>query len=297
MLTSWSEVSTPAELSMKSVLSSTPCCARLDAALLGEAEIAALAHDLAAQFVAVDAQRIVGAVADIGVGFRGGLDVGADAAVPQQVDRRLQDGAASVRSASAASTSPAMPSTRAHFLATSGSTSACARTRRRLRRSATCRNPPSSNAAARTCARARRTISAVSGFGSRKMWRWSNAASSRMCRDSNMPLPNTSPDMSPMPTQVKSCVWHVAADRAEVALHRLPRALGGDAHGLVVVADRTAGRERVAQPVAVFDRRCRWRCRRTWRCPCRRRRPDTDRRRRGAPRRAAARPCLRRCCR
>ncbi len=27
MLTSWSEVSTPAELSMKSVLSSTPCCA------------------------------------------------------------------------------------------------------------------------------------------------------------------------------------------------------------------------------------------------------------------------------
>lgn len=37
----------------------------------------------------------------------------------------------------------------------------------------------------------------------------------------------------------------------EVPLDRLPRALGGDAHLLVVVADRPAGRERVTQPVAV----------------------------------------------
>ncbi len=37
----------------------------------------------------------------------------------------------------------------------------------------------------------------------------------------------------------------------EVSLDGLPRALGGDAHGLVVVADRAAGRERVAQPEAV----------------------------------------------
>ena len=36
---------------------------------------------------------------------------------------------------------------------------------------------------------------------------WSNAATSRMCSDSSMPLPNTSPDMSPMPTTVKSSVW------------------------------------------------------------------------------------------
>ena len=39
------------------------------------------------------------------------------------------------------------------------------------------------------------------------MWRWSNAATSRMCRDSSMPLPNTSPDMSPTPATVKSCDW------------------------------------------------------------------------------------------
>ena len=40
-----------------------------------------------------------------------------------------------------------------------------------------------------------------------KTWRWSNAASKRVCRDRSMPLPNTSPDMSPMPTQVKSSAW------------------------------------------------------------------------------------------
>ena len=41
---------------------------------------------------AVDADRVVGAVADLGVGLVAGLDVGADAAVPQQVHGHLQDG-------------------------------------------------------------------------------------------------------------------------------------------------------------------------------------------------------------
>ena len=40
-----------------------------------------------------------------------------------------------------------------------------------------------------------------------KMCRWSNAATSLMCLLSSMPLPKTSPLMSPMPTQVKSVVW------------------------------------------------------------------------------------------
>ena len=37
-----------------------------------------------------------------------------------------------------------------------------------------------------------------------KISRWLNAATSRITRDSSMPLPNTSPDMSPMPTTVNS---------------------------------------------------------------------------------------------
>ncbi len=63
----------------------------LDAAALGETEVAALAHQLAAQLAAVDADRVVGAVADIGMGFGRGLHVGADAAVPEQIDRCLEN--------------------------------------------------------------------------------------------------------------------------------------------------------------------------------------------------------------
>ena len=47
----------------------------------------------------------------------------------------------------------------------------------------------------------------TSGFGSRKMWRWSNAATSFSWRDSSTPLPNTSPDMSPTPTIVTGVVF------------------------------------------------------------------------------------------
>ena len=46
----------------------------------------------------------------------------------------------------------------------------------------------------------------------------------------------------------------VDAELAEVALDRLPRAAGGDAHALVVVAGRAAGREGVVEPEAVVGR-------------------------------------------
>ena len=60
----------------------------LDTAALGEPEIAALADHPAAQLAAVDADAVVRSIADLSVALRLGLDVGADAAVPQQVDRR-----------------------------------------------------------------------------------------------------------------------------------------------------------------------------------------------------------------
>ena len=74
MLTSWSEVSTPAELSMKSVLIRPPSppaprSGVLDPAELGEAEVAALADAPGAQLAAVDADRVVGLVAGVGVGL------------------------------------------------------------------------------------------------------------------------------------------------------------------------------------------------------------------------------------
>ena len=91
MLTSWSEQLTPATLSIASVLILPPPSAYSIRAALGEAEVAALADDLAAQLVAVDADRVVGLVAGVGVRLGGGLHVRADAAVPEQVDGRPQD--------------------------------------------------------------------------------------------------------------------------------------------------------------------------------------------------------------
>ena len=62
-----------------------------DAAFLRETEVAPLADHLAAQLLAVDAQRIVRTVTDVGIALALGFDVGADTAVPEQVDRRFQD--------------------------------------------------------------------------------------------------------------------------------------------------------------------------------------------------------------
>ena len=66
-----------------------------------------------------------------------------------------------------------------------------------------------------------------------------------------MPLPNTSPDMSPMPTTVSGSLSASRPSAAGVAAGALPRATGGDAHGLVVVARAASRRERVAQPEPV----------------------------------------------
>ena len=87
-----------------------------------------------------------------------------------------------------------------------------------------------------------------------KMWRWSNAATSLIAFDSSMPLPNTSPDMSPQPATRDRVGLNVDAHFQEVALDRDPGALGGDAHRLVVVAVRAAAGEGVAEPEVALER-------------------------------------------
>ena len=84
-----------------------------------------------------------------------------------------------------------------------------------------------------------------------KMSRWSKAATSLIVRSRSMPLPNTSPDMSPTPTTVNGVLPMSTSDLAEMALDRFPGAARGDAHLLVVVAGRAAGGEGVAEPEAV----------------------------------------------
>ena len=90
MLTSMSEELTPAELSTASVLMRPPASANSMRALLRDAEIGALADDLRLELGRIDAHRVIGAVAGIGVGFVRRLHIGADAAEPQEIGLALE---------------------------------------------------------------------------------------------------------------------------------------------------------------------------------------------------------------
>ena len=65
----------------------------LDAAALREAEIAALGDDAAAELAAVDAHGVVAGIPRVEIRLDGRLHVGADAAVPEQIDARPKNGA------------------------------------------------------------------------------------------------------------------------------------------------------------------------------------------------------------
>ena len=61
-----------------------------DTAQLRHTQVTALTYYAAAQITAINAQGIVGLVAYIGVRLTATFDVGADAAIPDQVDRRFE---------------------------------------------------------------------------------------------------------------------------------------------------------------------------------------------------------------
>src|SRR6185437_7214554 len=63
----------------------------LDPRLLGKAQVPALADDLGPKLSRVYPNRVAGPVTSVGLHLPARLDVGADAAVPQQIDRSLQD--------------------------------------------------------------------------------------------------------------------------------------------------------------------------------------------------------------
>ncbi len=63
----------------------------LDAAALGEAEVAALDHDFHAQLFSGDPARVVAVVADVSIGLIAPANVSADAAVVKHLDRGAQD--------------------------------------------------------------------------------------------------------------------------------------------------------------------------------------------------------------
>jgi hypothetical protein len=73
------------------LVDAAPAARVLDPAALGDEEVGALAEHPGAELVRVDADLLVGPVADVVVPLGGGLDVGADAAGVEQVDGGGQD--------------------------------------------------------------------------------------------------------------------------------------------------------------------------------------------------------------
>ena len=91
MFTSWSEQSTPAELSMASVLIRPPASAYSTRPRWVNPRLPPSATTVQRSSLAVDADRVVGAVTDVVVRLGARLHERADAAVPEEVDGRAQD--------------------------------------------------------------------------------------------------------------------------------------------------------------------------------------------------------------
>jgi hypothetical protein len=221
----------------------------LDAAALGQPEVAALADDLDAQFGGVDPDGVVGPVADVVVGLGARLDVGADAAVPEQVGGGPQDRRDQLRRAE-----------RDHVVGQPERGPHRRPDRHRLGR-----------ARPHPAALADRVPVVVVPAGAGQLEQppalGEAAGRVRVGIDEHVPVvergqqPDVLGQQHPVAEHVTGHVADadhgellglgVHAELAEVPLDALPRALRGDPHGLVVVADRAARGERVAQPEAV----------------------------------------------
>ena len=250
MLTSWSEVATPAELSIASVLMRPPLSAYSIRPRCVKPRLPPSPTTLQRRSRSVHPHRIVGAIADLGVRFRGGFHIGADAAVVEQIDRRLEDRADQLVRRELIGFDPQ------HALASRGD-------RNRFRR-------------ARPHAAAfRDQLGVVIGPRRTRKLEQTRALVEAARRigvgiDENMAMIERRDELDVFREQhavAEHVARHVADARngevgrlrvdahlAEVALHRFPRAARGDAHLLVVVSRRPAGGEGIAEPEAVFLR-------------------------------------------
>ena len=221
-----------------------------DTPILGCAEVAAFGHDLAAQLVAVDPDLVVGAVLDLRVQLTRRLDVGANAAVVEQVDRGQQDRVQQL------------------FRRQAGGFGAeCGAYFRRQFNGAHIARPDAA-------ALGNQALVVVFPAGARQC-KHALAFGERgrhvRCRvDENMAVIEGR-DQLQLGRQQHAVAEHVArhvadadhgdrggvevmADLVEMALDCFPRALGGDAEFLVVVAIGAARCKRIAQPEAALDR-------------------------------------------
>ncbi|RMN69924.1 hypothetical protein ALQ54_05713 [Pseudomonas syringae] len=223
--------------------------AELDTAQLGHAQVAALAHNLATQLVAVDAQRIVGLVADISVRLIAGLHVGADTAVPQQIDRCLEQ---SVQQFGRGQLVSLDVEARLHLFG-DGDTFQAAREdpaasghdagvvvgpgrARQIEQALTlCK------AGGRVRIRIDEDVQVIERCDQLQLVRHQQAVAEHVTGH----VADTD--------HADAVLLHIDVAFTEVTLHAHPCALGGDAHLLVIVTGRTTGSEGVAQPEAVVD--------------------------------------------
>ena len=204
------------------------------------------------QLASVDADRVVGLVAGLRVGLRGGLHVGADAAVPQQVDRRLEDRLHQLGGGHGRDV-VLDPERRADGLVE----------RDRLERAREDAAALGDQVGVVVLPAGPRHLEQPAPLGVRR-----RGVGGRVEEDvavvegrhqsgvlrAQHPVAEHVAGHVADPDRREVLGLAVDAALAEVALHRDPRAAGGDAHGLVVVADRAAARERVAEPEAVVLR-------------------------------------------
>ena len=222
----------------------------LDTGELGEAEVAAFADDPGPEFVPVDAQRVVGPVADVGVALDRRLHVGADAAVPEQIDRGAQDRRDEV-------VGPQLGHRRldAEHIAHLG------RERDRLelagvhaaagRDQTLGRSRPSSNAAARTGAGARRVRRRV-GIGVEEHVAMIERRHEPQVRRQQHAVAEDVARHVADADHGEFVGVDVLADHTCVSAHALPRTTRRDPHLLVVVAVAPPRGERIAEPEVVL---------------------------------------------
>ncbi len=222
----------------------------LDPGGVGEAEVAALGHDPAAQLPGVDPHPVAGLVPDRGVLLPAGLHPGAHATVPQQVDRCAQDRPdQGVGGQRVVADTEQLPDRLGQF-------DPLGRQRE---------NAPAG----------RQQAAVVVVPAARRQRRQPAALLERPGRvgvgvEEDVPVvegghqPQMAGEQHPVAEDVAGHVTDaddgqglavgVDAELGEVPTHRLPHAAGGDAQRLVVVSAAAAGGERVAEPVAVRRR-------------------------------------------
>ena len=216
----------------------------LDTPQLGHTEVAALADHASPHLGAVDPDRVIGLVADIGVTLRRGLDIGADSAVVDEIDGCPQDLGHEISRAALSGFDPEHRG---------GLTAEVDRLRRPGEDSAACGDELPVVVLPARARQVEQTLAldeAARGVGVRI--------------EEDVPVVEGRDQADVIAAQhsvAEDVAAHIAdahdrevlgggveAEFAEVAFDGLPRTAGGDGHRLVVVADRSSRGEGVAEP-------------------------------------------------